>query len=216
MAVHFLTDTEVRLLQSLLDEHSEGPGSRIHTDFATDDHPANWIEFSVDDVDGFTTDDETVTVTVDAYHDGFQPGTPVTVIYNKTAENTTYLFEGSDNEKGVALYMRSTNRYLIVQMECDEECPQGETGPQGSFGGPSAGYAFDTGTADSDPGAGKLRYNNAAPASATTIYVNHLDENGSDMSSWYASFGDSTNPVKGILKVFKQDDMSKFAIFTVP
>lgn len=34
MAVHFLTDIEVRLLQKLLDEHSGGPGSRVRTDFA--------------------------------------------------------------------------------------------------------------------------------------------------------------------------------------
>lgn len=34
MAVHFLTDIEVRLLQKLLDEHSGGPGSRVHIDFS--------------------------------------------------------------------------------------------------------------------------------------------------------------------------------------
>ena len=172
----------------------------------------------MDDVDGFTTDNETVTVTVDAYHDGFQPGTPVTVVYNKEAENTTYLFEGSDNEKGVALYMRSTNRYLIIQMECDEECPQGETGPtgvQGSFGGPSAGYAFSTNTADSDPGAGKVKYNNATVANVTEVYINDADENAADLQAWYATFDDSTNTNKGVLKVFKKDDMSKFATFAV-
>lgn len=34
MVMHFLSDSEVRLLQRLLDEYSGGPGSRVNVDFA--------------------------------------------------------------------------------------------------------------------------------------------------------------------------------------
>lgn len=42
-------------------------------------------------------------------------------------------------------------------------------------------------TSDADPGAGKLRWNNAAPASATTIYINDADANANSIATTWAS-----------------------------
>ena len=42
-------------------------------------------------------------------------------------------------------------------------------------------------TADADPGAGKLRWDNAAPASAATLYVNNTDSAAGDVSTALAA-----------------------------
>ncbi len=42
-------------------------------------------------------------------------------------------------------------------------------------------------TADADPGAGKLRWNNAAPASATILYIDDLDDSAADISATWTS-----------------------------
>lgn len=63
-------------------------------------------------------------------------------------------------------------------------------------------WIFDNGTADSDPGAGALRFNNATPASATAVYVDDLDTAGADMSSWLEridDYGDATD--RGVLTI---------------
>lgn len=50
-------------------------------------------------------------------------------------------------------------------------------------GGLTSGvWTFDTATADADPGSGKFRFDNAAPASATFLYVDDLDLGGVDLS----------------------------------
>jgi len=93
--------------------------------------------------------------------------------------------------------------------------PIGPQGIQGEFGGDSAEYAFDVATAKADPGSGKLRYNNATPASATEIYIDILDANAVDISAWLAALDDSTSTIKGRIRVFKKDDSSKFATFNI-
>lgn len=67
--------------------------------------------------------------------------------------------------------------------------------PRGAPGGVL--YTFSTTTTDSDPGAGKLRLNNATPASATAIYIDNADANGNTVTGWLDTFDDSTNTVKG-------------------
>ena len=39
-------------------------------------------------------------------------------------------------------------------------------------------YKFDTGTSDTDPGAGEIAFNNGTYASATEIYIDDADANG--------------------------------------
>lgn len=49
-------------------------------------------------------------------------------------------------------------------------------------------YAADlSATADADPGAGKLRWNNAAPASATVLYIDNTTVDATDISAAWAT-----------------------------
>lgn len=44
-----------------------------------------------------------------------------------------------------------------------------------------------SGTSDADPGAGKLRWNNAAPGSATVLYIDDVDVDAADLSAALAT-----------------------------
>lgn len=59
-------------------------------------------------------------------------------------------------------------------------------------------------TADADPGAGKVRWNNAAPGSATVLYVNDADTDSADMSAAFASLA-----VDGFLYVQASEDSER-------
>ena len=52
-------------------------------------------------------------------------------------------------------------------------------------------WAFDPATADADPGDGALRFNNAAPASVTQLYIDNLSRFGGNVGAWLASLDDS-------------------------
>jgi hypothetical protein len=60
--------------------------------------------------------------------------------------------------------------------------------PRGAMALSRVNYTADTaGTADADPGAGKLRWNNAAQASATEIYIDDVDADAVDHSALWAT-----------------------------
>ena len=59
---------------------------------------------------------------------------------------------------------------------------------------------FDSITTDSDPGAGKIRFNNATIGSATFAYMDNLDTYGATITGILSAYGDSTNTVKGHLR----------------
>ena len=48
-------------------------------------------------------------------------------------------------------------------------------------------FQYSTTTADADPGAGKFRLNNATISSATEMYIDDLEFNGTDVSAWVQS-----------------------------
>lgn len=77
--------------------------------------------------------------------------------------------------------------------------PTGPTGPAGDRGGVE--YTFSTTITDADPGAGLFRYNSATIASVTFIYLDNVDSSGNTMTTWYDTFDDSTNAVKGQITV---------------
>lgn len=78
---------------------------------------ARWIEFHLDEA--LATTDASCDATVDAYHDGRDPDPSNSgiTLYNKSA-STNYIFEGSTNDKGEALYSPENNYYIIIQLEC--------------------------------------------------------------------------------------------------
>ena len=72
--------------------------------------------------------------------------------------------------------------------------PQGPVGPVGPAGASSSMwlYRFDSGTAASDPGAGRYRMNQTAPSTVTALYVDRLTQDGLDPTSVFtiAAFDD--------------------------
>ena len=92
----------------------------------------------------------------------------------------------------------------------------GNQGAQGPFGGNSRGFTFDSTTTDSDPGAGKLRLNNAAMASATQAYVDILDASGANVTAWLDSLDDyGSNSNHGTIHLFKLLDVSIYYVYTL-
>jgi hypothetical protein len=92
----------------------------------------------------------------------------------------------------------------------------GTNGTNGTAGGAiTIPYTFSTTTTDSDPGSGNLRLDNATQTSATKI---RADLNGSDGTTWTTvidSLDDSTNTIKGHIRLFKTSDPTKWLLFTV-
>ncbi len=94
--------------------------------------------------------------------------------------------------------------------------PTGPTGITGAVGGAiTINYVFDTGTSNADPGSGKLRLNNAAPGSVTAIYLSNLDSGATDWSAVIATFDDSTNTVKGHIRLADRTNETLWIVFTV-
>lgn len=92
---------------------------------------------------------------------------------------------------------------------------QGTQGYGGLFGGNSQPYTFSTTTADSDPGTGVLRYNNADPSLVTEIYIDNANADSVTISDWLDVLDDSTNTYKGTLRVVKRSDSAKFADYEI-
>ena len=85
--------------------------------------------------------------------------------------------------------------------------PQGDTGATGAQGNKGGlRYNFSTDTADSDPGQGVFKYNNATISSVTQIFIDLLDQGGVDFTSFIDSWDDSTSTVKGYLIILSNDN----------
>jgi len=92
----------------------------------------------------------------------------------------------------------------------------GPTGVTGAVGGAiTINYAFDTTTTNSDPGSGKLRLNNSTQNAATAIYLSNQDSGATDWSAVIATFADSTNTIKGHIRLSDRTDSTKWIVFTV-
>lgn len=91
--------------------------------------------------------------------------------------------------------------------------PTGPTGPPG--GGISIALTFSTTTTNSDPGNGVLRLDNATQSSATAIYIDLLDDYGTDWTAALDTLDASTNVSKGEIRLFKASDPSKWLLFTL-
>lgn len=83
--------------------------------------------------------------------------------------------------------------------------------------GTNFGYDFlwDNTTADDDPGAGSLGWNNATIASATSIFINDAENGGTDIQADINTWDDPTSTTKGQLIVTDQADQTIFAKFNI-
>jgi len=84
-------------------------------------------------------------------------------------------------------------------------------------GGDSALFQYSTTTADADPGAGKFRLNNATIASATEMYIDDLEFNGTNVEAWIQSWddvaGNDTN--RGRIRISKANSLDTWMVFKV-
>lgn len=87
----------------------------------------------------------------------------------------------------------------------------GATGPAGG----GLPWTWDTGTTAADPGAGKIRGNNATLTSITEFYVNNADANGATQTTWLDSLDDSDSTVKGTLQLINSADPADNLTFRV-
>jgi len=125
-----------------------------------------------------------------------------------------YFYTDSDSNKTVTLTYDGTTHVSYVHSTIFTGAIGGQ-GIQGEFGGDSFEYVFSDETGEADPGSGKLRYNNADPSLATEIYIDDEEANAVDIQAWLRTLDDSTSTNKGHLRVFKKDDSSKFATYSI-
>ena len=84
-------------------------------------------------------------------------------------------------------------------------------------GGDSAIFQYSTTTSDADPGAGKFRLNNATISSATEMYIDDLEYNGTDVSAWVQSWDDVTgnDTNRGRIRISKTNTLDTWMVFKV-
>lgn len=76
-------------------------------------------------------------------------------------------------------------------------------------------YTFSSTTADADPGAGYMRLDNAAQRLSTAIRLDLSGSDAVDRTALLDTFDDSTNTVKGHIRLVKLGDASKWLVFSV-
>ena len=84
-------------------------------------------------------------------------------------------------------------------------------------GGDSALFQYSTTTTDADPGAGKFRLNNATIASATEMYIDDLEFNGTNVEAWVQSWDDVTgnDTNRGRIRISKANSLDTWMVFKV-
>jgi hypothetical protein len=110
------------------------------------------------------------------------------------------------------------NRRLTELQQLPDKVRKGG-GASGAEGkeGKSTGlrYKFNTGTTEVDPGSGKLALNNAAPGSATLFRISETDADGNGLGTFLAGWDDSTNTVRGQIKVRSLASPTDLLIFNI-
>jgi hypothetical protein len=76
-------------------------------------------------------------------------------------------------------------------------------------------YILDSVTTDGDPGAGKLRFDNATQNTATTLRLDLTGSGVGDVTGILDRFDASTSSIKGSIRLVKQGDLSKWAVYDV-
>ena len=91
----------------------------------------------------------------------------------------------------------------------------GSTGPQGEFGGDSQSFIFNSGIADLNPTTGQMSFRehwgsrtDVDARDVKRIFVNDKNSHSVDVSDW----NESIDPA-GRIRVFKENDSNKFAVF---
>ena len=94
----------------------------------------------------------------------------------------------------------------------------GATGAAGSFGGEAFLYNYERSFVDnSDPGAGKFKFNSTDLTAVTKMYIDTTDALSNDVTAFLITIDDSTSAIKGHFSVSDRVDSNTFyAIFAIP
>lgn len=121
----------------------------------------------------------------------------------------------NDTTNYVRVYKIVTGTAAVTSEESHRVGPGGVLGAVGAGGGSGGtelkGLTFtsDTSsTADSDPGNGKFKWNNATEASATVLFFDNQTADGVSLTTFYASLGSS-----GFIYMQQQDDATKWQLW---
>ncbi len=92
-----------------------------------------------------------------------------------------------------------------VQTALDRVATAADVVTAGTLATITGGFKFtwSTDTGATDPTAGKIKVNNAAPASATALYISETDALGNAIAAEIATWDDSTNTIKARVKIQK-------------
>ena len=96
-----------------------------------------------------------------------------------------------------------------------ENGTQGTTGTDGTFGGASFDYTFDSGTTAADPGTGEVALSSTTQNTATEMYIDATDDNGSSINTFMTSIDAVTSAVKGHVRVSSKTDANTFLLFAI-
>lgn len=91
----------------------------------------------------------------------------------------------------------------------------GSQGVQGNFGGVTFDYTFNSGTAATDPGTGKLKFNQANITTATQLYIHDTDDANTNLDSYLTTIDASTSQLKGHVRISNKADSSDFVLFAL-
>lgn len=73
-------------------------------------------------------------------------------------------------------------------------------------------FTFDSSTAAGDPGTGELRLNSADAGAATAMYLSATTATAAAIGAMLDTFDDSTSSTKGLVRIVKSSDPSKYVI----
>jgi len=76
-------------------------------------------------------------------------------------------------------------------------------------------YTYDTTTTATDPGAGKLQFNNTTLSLATSLFISETDGDTNALAAYLATWDDSTSTIRGTITMRKDSDPSVFAVFSI-
>ena len=94
--------------------------------------------------------------------------------------------------------------------------PKGDKGAEGNFGGATFDYTFSSSTGTpTDLNTGRLRLNNSSVSSATIMFIDDEDDNGTDIQAFLRTVDDSTSTIKGHVRISNKLNADDFAIFTI-
>lgn len=93
----------------------------------------------------------------------------------------------------------------------------GADGAMGLFGGDSFSFTFSTVTDVEDPGGGYMRFGQDGDLSHdnSDLVFDIQDKHGTDISLWLDGMNLTSGTFKGVIKLFKVDDASKWAVFRI-